>query len=120
MAKPSIADRIRAARESQVKVGEWEFTIRRPTDLQLAEWQSQDDTGVSRVRQMFAECVVGWSNVREQDLFPGGGDMEVPFDTEGFLTWAEDRLDLVTVLSQAIWTAVGDWSKRSGSDAKNS
>ena len=120
MAQPSIADRIRAARETQVTVGEWTFTIRRPTDLMLAQWQASDDTGVERVRQMFAECVIGWANVKERDLFPGGGDLDVPFDKEGFLEWAEDRLELVTALSKAIWDAIGAWSERAKADAKNS
>ena len=95
----SLADKIRKAREQEVPVGGFLFTIRRPTDLDMMEF--------SKTRQAIdlLQFVVGWSGVKELDLIPGGDGHPAPFDAEACAEWLADRSDLFVPLVNAVTDA---------------
>lgn len=92
----SLAEKIRKSRESKVPVGGFSFTIRRPTDVDMANL-----AGRGSVARLFP-FIVGWEGVRELDLIPGGDPHPQPFDPEACAEWLADRPDLVGPLVDAI------------------
>jgi hypothetical protein len=84
---PTLIERLRAAREQWTTVEGYSFLIRRPTAYEAAHLmvRGSDDTGVIRA------CVVGWKDVRELDIVPGGDDAPAPFDSDVMVEWAQDR-----------------------------
>ena len=64
----NLIERLRAAREAWVKVGDAELLVRRPTRLQMGLWQGADPTIPLR------ESIVGWRGVSEITLGIPGGD----------------------------------------------
>lgn len=92
-----LIERLRAARESWVKVGEVELLVRRPTRYQLSSWQ--DEPGIGPLRH----CIVGWRGVSEITLgIPGGDGREVPFDPDLCLEWLEDRPEELAAAMKAV------------------
>jgi len=83
------------AREKRLKIGEMEFTILRPRDLEVVELQriSADDGEVAFVSRVL-DFVIGWKNITEADLYPGGGGGEAPFSPQLLKEWAMDRADI--------------------------
>lgn len=77
--------KIRRAREKDVEIGGFRFTIRRPTDLEMARMISAPDRAERMLR-----CVVGWSGVRGLDLFPGGDDAPAEFDSDVCVEFLSD------------------------------
>ena len=45
--------------------------------------------------------VVGWKDVTDGDLYPGGDGAPATFDTEACAEWLADRSDLMVVLVNA-------------------
>lgn len=92
----SLADKIRKAREQEVPIGGFLFTIRRPTDVDMIEF--------SRTRRPveLLRFIVGWSGVKELDLIPGGDGHPAPFDADACAEWLPDRADLFVPLVNAI------------------
>lgn len=93
----SIADKMRKARQRQVEAGGFKFTIRRPTDLEASR------LGKARTEDLLA-YVVGWSDVMEIHLVPGGTSVEVPWDEEVCREFLADRPDLWDPLATAVLT----------------
>jgi hypothetical protein len=93
----SIIERIRRSRRSMVEAGGFEFTISRPTDMDMLEIGSKMTQAL-----MLERFVVDWSGVREVDLVPGGGPEVVPFSTPLLCEWIADRPDLWNPISDAI------------------
>lgn len=90
----TLADKIRKARESVIEAGEFKFTIRRPTDVDMIEWTRHRDP------QTLLKFVIGWDGVKEIDLIPGGDPHPAQFDSEACAEWLKDRSDLfVTVVN---------------------
>lgn len=85
----SLAEKLRTARQETVEVGGFDFTIRRPTDLEMIGMQGR----VSAERLL--PHVVGWGKVRAIDMIPGGDPHPVPFDAEVCREWLADRPDLL-------------------------
>lgn len=97
----SLADRVRAARETWVTAGGREWLIRRPTDVQLARLSG------GRLDSGFAVgCVVGWK-LPGVDLHPGGDPAVPPFDGEAFREWVEDRPETVVELTHKLSEIIG-------------
>ena len=92
----SLVDKIRRARETQVAVGGYTFTVRRPTDVEAIALR--DAHGMADMMRF----VTGWALVREIDLIPGGSPTDVPFDAEIAAEWLADRPDLLTPLITAV------------------
>jgi hypothetical protein len=109
----TLLERLRAARESWVKVGEFEFLIRRPTDVEML--RARGDLPSEFLRRV----VIDWRGVREIDLVPGGDPTPAPFDAALLVEWAEDRqqlyVDLVSAVENQIaahWSAKADAAKK--------
>ncbi len=96
MAK-SLLDRVRLSRQSTVKVGAWEFTTTRPTDMDMLEI-----SGKITQASLLQRFVVGWANVSEADIYPGGTGQPAEFSTELFAEWVADKPDLWNPLTDAI------------------
>ena len=93
----SIIDRIRRSRQSTVSAGGFEFTISRPTDMDMLEIGSKMTQAL-----MLERFVVGWSGVTELDIVVGGAPEPVEFSTDLLSEWIADRPDLWNPLSEAI------------------
>lgn len=100
-AAPSLLDRLRAARETWVRLsGEVEICIRRPTDLDLAMHSERD------VADWLRETVCNWRGVRELDVVPGGGGKAAPFDADLAVEWLKDRPEDFSAAMDALNAAV--------------
>lgn len=97
MAK-SLIDRIRAARQTSVKVGSITLICRRPTDLEMASMQSAKITQ----EDILLKFVDDWQGVTEGDLIPGGEQTEVPFSRELFAEWVSDHPEVWSAISDAV------------------
>jgi len=104
------AEKIRRARESKIEAGGHSFTIRRPTDLDMAEGPS----GIDLIKRH----VVDW-DLKEMDVFPGGNPEPAAFEAETWAEWIADRPDLWRPLSKAINDAYVAHAKALGDAAKN-
>lgn len=92
-----LIDKIRKARESQLIAGGYTFTIRRPTDMEVADMKNK------QIKQgdIMHNYVVGWS-LLESDLIPGGSGVKIDFDADLFIEWVSDRPDLWNDIVQGI------------------
>ena len=107
-----LADKIRKSRESVVPAGEFKFTIRRPTDMDMLEFSRSKKT------EFLLKFVVGWEGVKELDLLPGGDGHPAQFDAEACEEWLSDRSDLMVVVVNAIVESYQDYKKRLADEEK--
>lgn len=84
----ALIDKLRAARESWVTAGAFEFRVRRPTDVALYKAREEDNSDFLR------RVLVDWKGVRECDVLPSGGAQALAFEAEVAVEWLEDRPDL--------------------------
>ena len=110
----SLADKIRATRESWVKVGAHEIKVRRPTEYQLSKMY--EDGGITDEKLL--ACVVDWK-IPGNVLEPGGGGVPPPFEFEGFREWIEDKPELYLDVSKAVVKIVTDYTQKKGKAEKN-
>lgn len=93
------ADKVRTTRETWKEVpGGFRFKVRRPNFLQYRKMQKD---GMDEVDIMLAS-IVGWDNVREQDVFPGGSDQPLAFDGETCDEWVGDHPEFWKPLAEAL------------------
>lgn len=111
----ALADRLRKAKLSTVKAGEFEFTIQRPSHLQIINLQ-RDAGGLNLESSL--QFVVGWS-LKENDIDPGGSADPLPFDAEAFSIWVEDHPDVWADLIGGIADAYKKHADKLEGDAKN-
>lgn len=83
----ALIEKIRKARETVVTVGGHNYTVRRPTDMDMAEIAGQ---GGVPIKEYLRRFVVGW-DVKEIDLVPGGSPEPVPFTPDLLVEWVSDR-----------------------------
>lgn len=95
----SLVDKIRKARETKIEAGGFGFVIRRPTALEMAEMPA-----ISRGRAILP-FIIGWENVKEVDLIPGGDPHPLAFDAAACAEWLGDRLDILAPLATQIFDA---------------
>lgn len=93
----SLIEKLRKSRETLVPAGGYEFTIRRPTDLEVHEYRNLS----LKFSELLKNFVVNW-NLTELDIVPGGTGVAVVFSSELFMEWVADRDDLWDVLVKAI------------------
>jgi len=95
----SLIEKIRKSRQSRVRHGSWEFTITRPTDMDMLDFRA-----AGRVTQgdLLKRFVMGWDGVTETDVIPGGSGVAVPFSADLFAEWIVDRPYLWDILTAAI------------------
>jgi len=104
-------EKLRKARERNVPVDGHIFTIRRPTNAEVA---SLSGTGLDMVKRF----VVGW-DLREIDVVPGGTDIPLPFDAELFADWIEDRPEFWAALFESIQGAYLEHAQAQDAARKN-
>lgn len=91
-----LIEKLRRARERRVEVGGFDFTVRRPTDIEALELRRGCGLGD------LLRFVVGWGKVKELDIVPGGGPEPVPFDAALAAEWLADRPDLLQPLADEV------------------
>lgn len=97
MAK-SIVERIRAARQTTVQVGDITLICRRPTDLDMLEMRTSKITQGDILKRF----VDGWEGVTELHLVPGGTPEPVPFSHELFAEWVSDHPESWGLITEAV------------------
>ena len=107
-----LADKIRKSRESQVQAGGFSFTIRRPTDMDMLEFNKVKTTA------FLIKFVVGWDGVTELDLIPGGDGHPAHFDEDACAEWFADRPDLMVPVVNAIVEAYQSHKSKVGEAEK--
>ena len=94
----ALIERLRRARQTTITTGGRTFTIRRPTDLEMAELG-----GRIAQRQLLTRFVTDWGAMSEIDLgIPGGGPDPVPFDAELWEEWIADHTEYWPDISKAV------------------
>lgn len=111
----SVIERLRRARQSQVSSGGRNFTIRRPTDLEMYEV-----AGRVNQRDLLARFVVDWGAMPEMDLIPGGGPDPVPFDPDLWAEWIADHPEHWDAITDAIVAAYSAHKAQREETVKNS
>jgi len=91
----TLAEQIRAARETWISASGFDFQVRRPTTLQLLAWKELANA------EFLAKVVVGWK-LRGDQLTPGGGGKIPPFDPEAFVEWVGDRPAIVDEILEKV------------------
>lgn len=110
---PTLLERLRAARERWVDVGSHQLLLRRPTGRAVFALVREGNDA-----ELLRQCVVGWRNVREVDLVPGGEGVEAPFDPELCVEWLEDRPDLFADAVKGVVSLIEDYTRQRDDDAK--
>lgn len=113
MPMSALIDKIRRAREQRVSAGTHTFIVRRPTDLEMLRFQ-QD-----RRPEALLRFVVGWDDVTEGDILPGGDPHPLAFDADVCTEWLADRMDLFGPVTSAIVEAYEAHARAKDSAAKN-
>lgn len=94
----ALVEKIRQARQINVTVGKWTFTVSRPTDLQMSEMKGKKITQ----RELLSSFVVGWEGVLENDLYSGGTSDEVIFDKDVYEEFISDHPETWNTIVTAI------------------
>lgn len=110
-----MIEKIRKARETQVTVSGHVYTVRRPTDMDMAEMAGN---GGVTIRELLRRFVVGW-DLKEIDLIPAGGPEPASFDADLFVEWMLDRPDDWEELAGAIREGYAGHAARREAAAKN-
>lgn len=94
----ALIDKINKAREQIISLDGFDFTIRRPNDLEVYELRGKG----ARQADLLGKYVLNWDGVKEMDLIPGGTPKPVPFDTALFIAWVGDRPQIFLPLTERI------------------
>lgn len=108
-----LKDRLRKARQIEIKVGGVTFTAMRYTGEQWSQYVRDDTTTAEICRRH----VIGWSGVKEKDIF-GEGDKAVPFDRELFNEAIADRLDWAKAIIVEMGNQYVDYNDRCVKEVK--
>jgi hypothetical protein len=92
----TLSEKILKAREKHHVIGGFTFVIRRPTEMEMLDYHR------SRRPADLLRHVVGWEEVKELDLIPGGDGSPAPFDAEACAEWLADRSDLFVPVVNAV------------------
>lgn len=111
----SLLDKIRKARETQVEVNGHTYTVRRPTDMDMAEISGH---GGVPVKELMRRFVIGW-DLKEIDLISGGNPVPAPFDAELLVEFMADRPDDWADLVKTVKDGYADHVARREAAAKN-
>lgn len=92
----SLIDSLKKSRQSQIEVGGFSFTYRRPTDQEAINLR---EVTFIEIAQRF---VVDWKGVKGTDIYSGGDGAEVPFDAELWREWCADHPEFWQPISGAV------------------
>lgn len=109
----ALAEKIRKAREVEVKSDGFAFTVLRPTDLEMIELRQKP---MGRAIMPF---VIGWHGVSELTMLGNGSPHPLPFDSEACAMWLEDRLDLLSAITEGVFNAYTAHAQKVGEAVKN-
>lgn len=82
--------RLLKSRQSKLKVGEYTFTVRRPTAYEAALLFQNDPTQYDVAR----DYVDDWDGIKDKDLIPSGGNELAEFDKTLWAEWLSDQPEL--------------------------
>ena len=110
-----LAEKIRKAREVRIELDgkPHVFIALRPTDLDMMELRE----GIKP--RGLLRFVVGWENVAEIDLVPGGDPHPLAFDSEALVEWVSDEPELFAALINGITGAYADHQAKREAAKKN-
>lgn len=108
-----LAEKIRKSRESDVEVGGYTFTVRRPTDIDMLEFRA------GMTPRSLMRFIVGWKGVKDSDLYPGGDPHPAEFDLEACAEWVADNAEIFSKLVTSILEAYAAHQKRTEEAKKN-
>lgn len=96
----ALAEKLRKARQSTVEIDGHVFTIRRPTDAEADRINLQRPSNV----QVCREYVCGWDDSVTQAAIgiSSGSSDPLPFHSEVWREWVDDRPDFWVPLYEAI------------------
>lgn len=114
----SLAEKIRIARHKTVEVSGLKIIFSRPTDIQIANLYEEFGNEHSKY-DVAKRFVIGWVDVKGSDLYAGGSDETVVFDTDAFAEWLSDNRAAWTPLYEAIMTAYVDYADNRETEIKN-
>jgi hypothetical protein len=116
----ALSDKLRRARESNVKVNGHTFTIRRPTDIEAIEFQRQYQSDEALYGARLAErFTIGW-DLSESELLPGGGPERAPFEDALWREYVAVHPELWAPLAAQILDAYTAHAAKRESAEKNS
>lgn len=95
------------AREVRIPADKYTFIARRPTPLEREE--KFKDANPARA---ILTLIIGWENVTEADLIPGGDPHPIAFDAAACVEWLADRPDLFAVVVEGIVSAFEAYAKQ--------
>lgn len=110
----TVAEQMRARRETWFKDGDIEFLIRRPRAFDAGQAWAEGGRAEVALR-----AVVGWRGMKLSDLLPGEAQTEAPFDAEAFREWIGDRLDVLGRIAAEVGRLIDEYEKAAGADSKN-
>lgn len=79
-------DKINKEREIPLEIDGIKITARRPTHLEMAELEGSEVS----IRDLLRRFVIDWE-MTELQLFAGGTPKQVPFSSDLFMAWVEDK-----------------------------
>ena len=109
----SLAEKIRKAREQEVEAAGFFFLVRRPTDVEMMELRG------SRIARAILPYIIGWEGVTEISILGNGSPHPVEFDADACAEWLQDRIDILALLTQAIFDAYQAHSEKTEQAVKN-
>jgi len=112
----SLVDKLRAARRFQVTEAGHAYTLRRPTDAEVAEMRRAGDVSALDLVRRY---VVGWDHTELSLGLPGGGPEPATFDADLWAEWVADQPALWAPLSTAILDAYSRHDEARSSAEKN-
>jgi hypothetical protein len=93
-----LIEKMRKARQQGIEVDGLQFTIKRPTDLDVMEIRRK---GINQYA-LLRGYVVDWSGVQERHLINGGTPKPIEFDSDVFMEWVSDQPTVFSTLIEAI------------------
>ncbi len=115
MSNEAIILRMRKARESCRAVGEFKFTILRPTDHDVSQFMANGATTYDVAR----DFTIGWSGVKGSDVLKGESSEPIEFDRLLWEVWIADTPAFWEPLHNAIMDAYTAHQKKRTDKAKN-
>lgn len=108
----ALIEKLRRAREFIVEAGGHKFTVRRPTEADVAGAEGL------KALDYVHKYVVGW-DLQELDLVPGGGPEAVPFSAELWSEWVDDQPEIWAPIANALLDAYKAHVAARDENAKN-
>lgn len=115
-----LAERMMRARQFQREFDGLKLTLIRPTEADMQrDLGDRDGFVTTDLLNLAKRYVVDWHGVTEADLVTSGSTDPVPFDSELWAAYIEDRLDLWGPIGTAVIDSFTQHRKRREDASKN-